>query len=241
MSKFEDEELLEPISLSGTSGPNVVSSTGFRGGLLMLLLGIWTAGVYGFLNRYGEAAVEHPPPEMEEEAEETGEEIELVSDETPLVAQTPVPARDPQAPDRMRVVSDPSAATILLDGVFVGMTPLEMERPGAGHQLALRKSGYEPVRMTEDAWREGSEVRVSLKPITGRVRLTVSPPHATLWMDGNELNVPENGVLDLPLRTHRIKAVAAGYEDLEIDVLPAIAYERRIQFELRGAKEESSE
>lgn len=233
--RMDEEELLEPILLSGESGSRAKKSTSrFRGGLLMLLLGVWTLGVYGFFTRGGGDVAEERSPAVREEVEE---EIDFVREEVLPAEETPTPAPEMKVPERVRVISDPSEATILLDGVFVGMTPLEMDRPGVGQRLAFRKSGYEPMQVAEDVWRGESELKVMLKPITGQLRISVSPPHARLWLNGTELVLPEDGVLELPLRSHRIKAVAPGYEDLEIEVLPAFAYERRVMFELEERSE----
>lgn len=232
--RMDEEEILEPISLSGEAGSTRKSTSRFRGGFLMLLLGLWTLGVYGFLTREGDAVVVGNPPAAREDMEE---ETEITQEVQPVDVPVRVPALELKEPDRVRVASEPSAASVLVDGIFVGMTPLEIERPESGQRLDFRKSGYEPEQVTGDAWREGTDVTVRLTPITAPVRFSVSPTRATLWVDGTELKLPEDGVVELPMRPHRIKATAPGYEDMEINVLPAIAYEREVVFDLRERSE----
>jgi hypothetical protein len=236
--EMNGDEILEPISLSGSSDSKRMSSSQSGAWWLLLLLAIWTFGVYGFFNRGTNEVVESPPPVREEP-----EHVEAVTEEAEPepVAQIPLPATVNKQLDRVRLVSDPDAANVLLDGVFMGMTPLEMERPRGGQQLSFRKSGYETIQVAEALWRDESELVVELAPILGQVRILVSPPHATLWMNGTELDLPEDGVVQLPLRRQRIKATAPGYQDLELEVLPAFAYERQIHFQLQTSEAEMAE
>ena len=98
------------------------------------------------------------------------------------------------------VRSDPSGASIVVDGENVGVAPLVVEvEPGALHTVELEKQNYETFRadLTEDA---GSKIVISrkLKPVASSVASTATPsaalppatpqaqplPHASIKIDG---------------------------------------------------------
>ncbi|MBZ5720999.1 MAG: PEGA domain-containing protein [Acidobacteriia bacterium] len=65
----------------------------------------------------------------------------------PAPKLTPVasaPAQVPAAVGKVSVSSNPTGADIEIDGSFVGTTPSMVELPPGEHQIAIKKSGYQP-------------------------------------------------------------------------------------------------
>jgi TonB family protein len=73
--------------------------------------------------------------------------------EAPGLAGPPatVIAPPPPGPARYRIASQPIGAEVLVDGVLVGRTPLEIELAPGAHQLELRADGYRPLTQSIDA------------------------------------------------------------------------------------------
>jgi hypothetical protein len=62
-------------------------------------------------------------------------------------------------PATLHVSSNRSAATVTVDGVDVGTTPVELRRPAGVHRVVVRQKGYAPYR-TELALEAGQELEL---------------------------------------------------------------------------------
>ncbi len=135
---------------------------------------------------------------------------------------------------RLSVVSRPSGASILLDGQYVGRTPLELSlQGGEAHTIQLSRAGSRDARRTVTlASGESKTLRVDLAGRTGLVRVDVSPPDAKIFVDGRPA-VPKDGVLELTSVAHRIEARAPGHASASVSVTPRPGLEQRVSLRLK--------
>lgn len=143
----------------------------------------------------------------------------------------------------LNVTSVPPGASVMVDGVYRGLTPLVVDELSAGiHQLIVGADGYSdlavPVQM-----RAGEELlytarlvqRTATTGATSGTRTPVQQPVATLVATGNlrvstapmDVNITVDGVFrgvgpqtvrDLPVGTHQVVLSRAGYLDLSRSV-----------------------
>lgn len=77
---------------------------------------------------------------------------------------------EPRAP--LRVTSDPADAQVLLDGEYLGQTPLTHEASSGSHHLLIESYGYEPHRQTVDLAPSGTVVEAALELASEDTALT---------------------------------------------------------------------
>lgn len=108
---------------------------------------------------------------------------------------------------RLHVQSEPTGATVILDGTVRGITPVELRvvRPGL-HQLRTSRPGFVPdLRTVQLASGEAAAALVKLRPISGLLLVLSDPPGAEVWLQERRLGVTPLPVTDLPLGTHRLE------------------------------------
>ncbi len=125
----------------------------------------------------------------------------------------------------VQLSSVPSGASVTVDGAFRGRTPLTLSvSPGSAHQLVLSRDGHENASASVTlAAEERKALALTLKPILGVLKLTVTPADATLTVDG-EARPLGDGRLELPATAHRIEVAKPGYKPYssEITVRPGV-------------------
>jgi formylglycine-generating enzyme required for sulfatase activity len=121
----------------------------------------------------------------------------------------------------VRILSEPSGATVTVAGRYRGVTPLETElAPGSSYSVALSKAGYEPVTREVDlSTSRGATVRVELVARIGNVRITSEPADAELLVDGKPAGKADQE-LALPARPHRIEVRKEGFAPYVAEVTP---------------------
>lgn len=159
-----------------------------------------------------------------------------------LVTEVDVVANEPQdlptftltpSPAILTIESVPSGASVRVDQVFGGTTPLEMELvPDMPHAITLSKSGYETASRTvtlEPA--ERSVSKLELRPRYGTVFLTVQPADAALEIDGKPSGTATRR-LSLTALPHRLRLSKDGYEPRELTVTPRADASQAIEITL---------
>jgi formylglycine-generating enzyme required for sulfatase activity len=147
-----------------------------------------------------------------------------------LTRQLTVVANQPQtlmnlqlqaADGLVRVITEPTGATVTVDGRYRGVTPLETALPpGRQYELALAKPGYDPATRTVDLTStRGTTVRAALVPRIGVVRIRSEPADAELWIDGKRVG-QATGEVALPAVSHRVEIRKAGFATYSTDVTP---------------------
>jgi formylglycine-generating enzyme required for sulfatase activity len=151
-------------------------------------------------------------------------------------ANTPLalpPVNLEPADGRLRVLSEPAGATLLVDGRFQGRTPVTVDlEPGRDYRLTVSQAGYRDAKKTVrlksgDQRRE----RFELEMITGVVLIDVAPADALLSIDGGT-PTPAPGHLQLMATPHRLEFSKPGYVSETRSVTPAEGLAQRLQVRL---------
>ncbi|MCB1736125.1 MAG: SUMF1/EgtB/PvdO family nonheme iron enzyme [Gammaproteobacteria bacterium] len=134
--------------------------------------------------------------------------------------------------------SDPSGATVTLDGAYLGVTPLQTPvKAGVAHRLVFSKVGREnlEIDVQVEAEQRRSE-HVALTPEFGVVFLNTQPVDAELSIDGKSVGTATRR-LRLPTRTHRLEIRKAGYLPERIEVTPRTDIAQRLNVVLKTPKQ----
>jgi formylglycine-generating enzyme required for sulfatase activity len=153
-----------------------------------------------------------------------GEEIDLG-----LVQLIPVDGR-------LVVVSVPGGASVTVDDVFRGTTPLEMDlAPGSSYEINVSMAGHaayeEDIAITSG---QRSEVRAELKMLTGEVSVTSVPTRAELLIDGVPTGTTDQ-TLELEARPHLIEIRLDGYVPFRTTMTPEPGLTQAVHATLKEA------
>ena len=135
---------------------------------------------------------------------------------------------------RLTVASDPTGATVTIDGIFSGTTPLAIDlAPGASYKVTVSMAGRSTfTTVVEISSGRRSEVRAELELLAGEVSVTSLPPGAQLLIDG----VPSgttNQILELEARPHQIEIQLDGYVRYRTTLTPEPGLPQAVHAELK--------
>ncbi|MFN8702706.1 MAG: PEGA domain-containing protein [Rhodospirillales bacterium] len=134
----------------------------------------------------------------------------------------------------LAITSEPSGASVVVNGQFRGTSPLSVPLTGdRDYRLSLSMSGYEAdTRAVRVEPERTARVAIQMKPEYGTVFVTTTPPGAALRVAGREVG---SGSQRLSLQTipQTIEASAPGYEPAQVSVTPQKDAPRRIEIALR--------
>ena len=137
-----------------------------------------------------------------------------------------------QADGRLEVASNPSEATVNVDGEFRGRTPLSIRlSPGRTHRLALTKPGYETATQELSvAADSGRRLQIDLTPQYGDIEITSTPP-ADVWVDGERRG---STPLKLALTSvgHAIEVRAEGFASERAELTPRPGFPQKLDVTL---------
>jgi formylglycine-generating enzyme required for sulfatase activity len=133
----------------------------------------------------------------------------------------------------LSLTSIPSGAAVTRDGRFVGITPTDViMRPDEPHLIELSKVGYMPSTLSIALEKGARSVReLTLAPLLGDVEIEISPPEATLKVNGQNRGKGST-VLTLPNVEQVITVEAPGYAPVERRVTPRSGLKQKIQISL---------
>ncbi|WP_193164959.1 PEGA domain-containing protein [Microbulbifer hainanensis] len=154
------------------------------------------------------------------------------------VDQTLTPIDLNAADGILHLSSDPSGASVTVDGEFRGHTPMELNLASNGqHQLRFFKDGYGSVERTVDIG-AGAErdMNIDLNAVFGEVRITSSPEDARVYIDG-QLAGATGRTFRLSARNHEILVRKEGYEDYQTSVVPSSKLQQSIRAILLTAEQ----
>ena len=140
----------------------------------------------------------------------------------------------------VQFVTEPSDATVLLDGERKGTTPLTLSAiPAGSHRATLYRSGYDTVRtQVEIAPGTQQVIRQTLTPLPGRLRVLVQP-WGSVYVDGSirQRNTDVWFETTLPAGTHEVAAVhpALGRQTRSVQIAPGA--EQSVVIDLRSQPE----
>ena len=113
------------------------------------------------------------------------------------------------------IKSEPSNATILVNGKETGSTPETIKdlKPGM-YQVEVRMDGFENwSNSVEVASGKESKLTVALQQLTCSVNISSEPSDATILIDNSERGTTPQTIKGLSLGTHKIEVRMTGYED----------------------------
>ncbi len=127
-------------------------------------------------------------------------------------------------PGSISIKSNPSGATVFIDGREIGITPVSASELTPGmHNVDVRMDGYED-------WKESIDIipnkEVKLTPTLqvkfGSVSIDSDPPNAIILMNGKEVGPTPSSVSELLPGKHKVEIIKEGYLDWvkDIDIIP---------------------
>jgi len=130
----------------------------------------------------------------------------------------------------LSIASRPGDASVTLDGVYRGLTPLDIPlAPGSRHRIEISREGYEVDSRDVEIRAGGREaLNVELRPRLGEVEIVPDTVGATLFVNG-ESRGDARQVLRLPAVSHRIEIRKDGYEPFQTEITPRPGFPQRIE------------
>ena len=134
--------------------------------------------------------------------------------------------------------SSPLAATVTVNGNYLGETPLDIElSPNQPHQISLFKAGY--LSQTEQLTMqhlEQREVHRNLQPDLAEVSISVYPEDAEVLVDGQLIGSGSQN-LQLMTKIQNIVIRGDGYESQVSEILPTRNIAQHLNFRLLTIEE----
>ena len=133
----------------------------------------------------------------------------------------------------LSIASQPGNASVSLDGIFHGMTPLDVAiSANMEHQLRLTKSGYttaeKSLRLAPD---EKRTLNLKLQAQYATVFISTSPTNARLQIDG-QIQDKQNGRFQLSVGAHTLTLSKPGYVSQTLSITPRQGVSQSIQIKL---------
>jgi len=116
---------------------------------------------------------------------------------------------------QLSLSSSPSGASVYLNGVYQGKTPLTLNLSPGNYTVTFRKEGYrEETRNITLGVGETGSVYVTLKPAQSSLKLRTDPSGVDVYIDGRYVGTTDQNGLNLILDpgTYEIKLEKEGYE-----------------------------
>ncbi len=138
----------------------------------------------------------------------------------------------------IRLNSQPSGASVTVNGKFFGTTPIELAvKPNTDHNVLLFKDGYQPLsKSLRIKSGEETALNLSMNAIVGSINVRSQPKDALLYVDGRLMG-RTGQTLTLPASTHTISVRQEGYVDYEVEVTPRPGLLQQVVAKLRTEEE----
>lgn len=139
---------------------------------------------------------------------------------------------------KLNINSQPEGANVTISGKYYGQTPLSLALPPQeNYQLVATKAGYSNFeRALSVKPDEDQSLNISLKPITGQIKLAVTPAGASLFVNDTARGTA-NQTLQLTARNHQIRVELAGYAPFETSVIPQPGLPQQLNITLQTEEE----
>ena len=115
---------------------------------------------------------------------------------------------------RVRVLSEPDGARVLVDGQGMGATPLDIGALQTGaHELRLTLPGYAVETQNVKVGPGDAEqvLRVRMRAVAGNLRVESDPPGASVALDGQDKGKTPLALTGLGVGAHRVDIALDGY------------------------------
>jgi formylglycine-generating enzyme required for sulfatase activity len=136
---------------------------------------------------------------------------------------------------RLRVESEPSGASVAVDGRYAGTSPATLAlSPGREHRITFSKHGYSTAtRSVRLDSAEERTLRVTLGSEVGHVTLEVEPRDAVLSIEGRTIRAA-NGRHALPAAPTLLEISREGFQAAQLWVTPKPGFEQTRAVKLRA-------
>lgn len=138
-----------------------------------------------------------------------------------------------KADGKLIITSTPSSASVSVNGVYRGLTPLHISvSSDTVHNIDISKSGHESANrsMTTEATVE-KQVKFKLIPKLGTVTFNIQPAGAQLFVDGKRVN-PRHGKIRLSAVLHRLEIKKSGYKTYRDTITPRVGFTHEVNVQL---------
>ena len=121
---------------------------------------------------------------------------------------------------KLTITSQPPGASVKLNGIDVGVTPIDVPQLTPGLQaVEIFKDGHKPAReLVPLAFAEKGEAHYSLDPIVGKLLLTLKPRDAQVTIDSQTYGEIKSD-LTLAAGTHMLKVAKEGYHPYSSEII----------------------
>jgi archaellum component FlaG (FlaF/FlaG flagellin family) len=113
------------------------------------------------------------------------------------------------------ITSEPSGASVYLDGTHMGKTPISLDDVVSGsHTIKLTKPGYNSKTLTLSLSSGGVEnIRELLEPLTGSISVSSDPCGANIYLDGAYKGTTPKTISGVLIGSHTIRLEKNDYKD----------------------------
>ena len=138
-----------------------------------------------------------------------------------------------KADARLSIISQPSSASVIINGVYSGETPVELElRSDEPQKIKILKSGYAQYEKTLYLRsNQMNRINPTLNRNLGQLSIEVQPKEAITTVNGKEMGAG-NHQLDLPTQEQRIQVELKGYAGFSKIIVPKLGLEQSIKVRL---------
>ena len=162
-----------------------------------------------------------------------------------VVANQPLTPRAPvlqPVEGWLSLTTEPSGATITIDGEYRGLSPLELEMvPGSDHRISASMAGHHPAEesLEIDSGRT-HEVHLQLAAEVGEVSIAAEPADAELLIDG-QVRGAATQTVELTAVPHQIEIRKPGYVAIQRQVTPRPGFPLSVEVTLQTEQEAQAE
>lgn len=133
--------------------------------------------------------------------------------------------------------SNPSRASVYLDGTFIGYTPLSFGAAIGRHNVSIERDGYDTFTTTVDV-RAGQtqsvNARLSQQRRAGTVSFTSSPSGADVYVDGSYVGTTPTGQVRFEAGNYTARFDLAGYQSTTVSFDARSGENRSVNAQLRA-------
>jgi hypothetical protein len=118
------------------------------------------------------------------------------------------------------IISNPSGASVYLDGAYMGKTPLSLDNViSKSHIITVKKTGYDDKTLSLSLSAGGAEnLDVLLESLSGSISISSNPSGANIYLDGTFKGTTPTTLSNVPTGSHAIKIAKSGYNDISKSV-----------------------
>jgi len=147
-----------------------------------------------------------------------------------------------KADGKLSVNSSPRGATVTVDGIYRGQTPLDLSLISeADHRVVLTKTGHEStIRTINIEPAKQAKLDIKMVPKLGYVMLNVTPSGGRIYVDGKQIKSTQ-GKIRLSAIPHTLEIKKKGYQNFKTQITPSTVFTKEISAKLSAVKSKSGQ